>query len=63
VYTRPDAKALGTDNPRQPIRILLRAETMDMAVPADAARQELVKDLRTFLASARLDDLTRSYGK
>ena len=62
VYTRPDAKSLLSDNPRRPIRILLRAETIDMAVPADAARRQLVQDLRSFLASARLDDLAQPYG-
>jgi hypothetical protein len=63
VYTRPDPKSLLSDDPSQPIRILLRAETLDMAVPADAARQQLTQDLRSFLASARLDDLVRPYGK
>jgi exosortase J len=62
VYTRPDPKSLLSDDPSQPIRILLRAETLDMAVPADAARQQLTQDLRSFLASAKLDDLVRPYG-
>jgi exosortase J len=63
VYTRPDAKSLLSDDPRQPVRILLRAETMDTAVPADAARQQLTQDLRVFLATARLDDLARPYSR
>ena len=61
VYTRPDPKSLLSDDPSQPIRILLRAETLDMAVPADAARQQLTQDLRAFLASVSVDELTRPY--
>jgi exosortase J len=63
VYTRPDSETLLSDNPKRPIPILLRVETIDMTMPADAARQQLTGELRAFLASVRLDDLTRPYSR
>jgi exosortase J len=62
VYTRPDPKALLKDDPSRPIRILLRAEMIDISVPPDAARGQLVQTLRSFLAPARLGALARPYG-
>jgi hypothetical protein len=46
-----------------PIPVLLRIETLDESMPAEAARQQLTNDLRAFLASVRLDDLTRPYSR
>ena len=63
VYTRPDPRSLLSEKSSIPVRILLRAETMDMAVPNDAARQQLAVDLRDFLANVRLNDLTRPYSR
>jgi exosortase J len=61
IYTRLDSESLLSKYPRRPIPVLLRAETIDMAVPTEAARQQLASDLRAFLASVSLDDLTRPY--
>jgi hypothetical protein len=43
--------------------VLVRVETMDGAMPAEAARQMLTRDLRAFLASVKLDELTRPYSR
>jgi exosortase J len=61
VYTHPDPESLLSDDPRRPIPVLIRAETVDTGIPADATRQELTVDLRSFLASVKLDDLIRPY--
>jgi exosortase J len=61
VYGRPEPKSLFS-RPKQPVRVLLRVESLDTAMPADSARQELTKDLRVFLASVSVSDLTRPYG-
>lgn len=63
VYTRPDPKSLLGEDPKRPVPVLLRVETLDEAMPAEAARQQLTNDLRAFLASVRLDDLTRPYSR
>jgi exosortase J len=63
VYNRLDPKSLLSQNGHPATRILLRAETIDLTVPTDAARQQLTDDLRAFLASVRLDDLTRPYNR
>jgi exosortase J len=63
VYTRPDPRSLLSPDSATPVRVLLRAETMDMASPNDAARQQLTDDLTAFLANVKLDDLTRPYSR
>jgi exosortase J len=63
VYTRLDPTSLLSQNSEFPVRVLLRAETMDLAVPNDAARRQLTDDLRGFLADVRLGDLTRPYSR
>jgi exosortase J len=63
IYIRPDPKFLLSADLRRPSPVVLRAETIDMELPADTARQQLTKDLRAFLASVRLDDLTRPYSR
>jgi exosortase J len=63
IYTHPDPKALLSEDPTRPTRVLLRAETIGTAMPPDVARKELTQNLRTFLASVNLRDLTRSYGE
>jgi exosortase J len=61
VYTRPDPRSLVDQTGEKPIRVLLRVETVDISTPADVARQQLTDDLRSFLGSVKLDDLTRPY--
>ncbi len=61
VYSRPSAAALFSRDPQRPIPIMLRAETIDTALPPDLARQQLTADTRAFLAYLSLDDLTRPY--
>jgi exosortase J len=63
IYTRTNAESLLRDEPMDPIPVVLRVETLDTTIPADAARQQLTNDLRAFLASVKLDDLTRPYSR
>jgi exosortase J len=63
VYSRPAPRSLLSANPRRPVPVLIRAETLGNAMPADANRQQLTQDLRAFLASVRLDDLTQPYSR
>jgi exosortase J len=63
VYSHLDAQALLSEAHRQPVPVLLRVETMDTAMPADAARQQLTADMRAFLGSVKLVDLTRPYDR
>jgi exosortase J len=63
IYTRPDPRILLSQNGQKAVRVLLRAETIDMSVSPDVARQQLTEDLRAFLASVRLDDFTRPYSR
>jgi exosortase J len=61
VYSRLDPSLLfGGAAPRS-VPVLLRAETLDTATSGEAVRQQLTQDLRAFLASVSLDDLTRPY--
>jgi exosortase J len=61
VYSRPDTKTLMSQSPSRPIPILLRTETTDTAMNADAARAMLVGNLRDFLSAARLGEFTKPY--
>jgi exosortase J len=61
IYSSPDAHAILGDATQRPIPVLLRAESLDMSVPADTARQQLTATMRGFLANANLDELTRPY--
>lgn len=61
VYSRPNPESMLESGPQKPIRVLLRVETLDMSVSADSARSQLIEDLRGFLASANLDELTQPY--
>jgi len=63
IYTRPDPRSLISQSSAIPTRVLLRAETMDMVVSNDAARQQLTQSLRAFLANVSLHDLTRPYSR
>ncbi len=61
VWSHPGAATLLGGDPGRPIRILVRAESADLAMDADAARRQLTQDLRDFLGSASLDDLSILY--
>lgn len=61
VYSKPDAQSVFTQDPARPIPILIRAETSNTSMPADAARVQLTDDIKTFLAWADLKGLTRPY--
>ena len=61
VYSRPSAATLFAHDPQRPIPVMLRAETIDTALPAELARQQLTAATRTFLASLNLNDLTHPY--
>ena len=63
IYTRPDPAYLLGAEPKRPIPVVLRAETTDVATSSDVTRQQLTKDLRDFVVSVKLDDLTRPYGR
>ena len=60
IYSRLDAMSLLHEDPQQSVPVLLRAETLDMSLSSDTARQQLTSDVRAFLASVRLDELTRA---
>ena len=61
VLSAPRFKSLvGADSTRS-TRVLIRVETLNVAEPADSAREELTQRLRAFLASVKLGDLTRPY--
>ena len=61
VYTRPDPKLLFDPHGQLAIRVLLQAETTENAMPADAAREELTREVQDLLANVQLDELTRPY--
>jgi exosortase J len=63
VYSRPEPGSLLSGEPKRPIPVLVRVETVDGTMPAEAARQMLSRDLRAFLASVKLDELTRPYSR
>lgn len=60
VYSRPDPKSLLNPDGQRSTPVLVRAETTD-PLPPDAARQQLTQDVRIFLSSVKLSDLTRPY--
>ena len=61
IYSRPDTHTLLTQSPSRPIPVLLRTETLDEGLNADAARDGLLANLRAFLLSARLQEFTAPY--
>lgn len=61
VYSKPTANALFTQDPQRPIPILIKAETIDTTLPADAARQQMIAAVRSFVGSVDLDGLTQPY--
>jgi exosortase J len=63
IYTHPDPKSLLDYEPTRPIPVVVRAETSDMSLTADTAREQLTQDLRAFLVSASLGDLTKPFDR
>ena len=61
VYSRPNPKSLLSPDVRPSIPILIRAETTDMSLSGDQARTQLTQDVRAFLVSLKLTDLTRPF--
>ena len=61
LYSKPDTRSLFTQEPQRPIPILLRAETIDTTLPAEMARQQLTKTMRSFVSSVDLNGLTQPY--
>jgi exosortase J len=63
VYTGLDPGSLLNPDPKRPLPMVVRAETLDLTVPPDTARQQLTGDLRDFLASIKLEDLTQPFSR
>ena len=61
VYSRPDTQTLLTQNPAQPILLLLRVETVDTQMSAESARSMLTASLGSFLADAKISSFTQPY--
>ena len=61
VYSRPSTATLFGHDPSRPIPVMLRAETLDTALPAELARQQLTTATRTFVAALDLQTLLRPY--
>ncbi len=61
VYSKPDPNAVFSQDPIRPIPILLRAETIETTMPADAAREQMTTAVRAFLSAANLNTLTQPY--
>ena len=61
VYSRLDPGSLLSQGVQQSVPILVRAETLDMTLSPEAARQQLTQDLRTFLTSMKMYDLAKPY--
>jgi exosortase J len=61
VYSRPDTRTVLSQSPTRPIPILLRTETLNTSMAADAARAELTANLQHFLAGANLAVFTKPY--
>ena len=63
ISTRLDTESLLGQRPLHPIPVLVRAETSDITMSADAARRELTEEMRVFMAGVRLEDLAGPYRK
>lgn len=61
VYSKPDPQTLLTQDPQRLIPLLVKAEIVDASMPSDVARKQLTDSIKTFLASANFDTLTRPY--
>jgi len=62
IFSRPDAKTLlQQPGDSKPLPVLLRAETTDVSMPKDAAREMLLGELRGFASGISLAELTQEY--
>jgi exosortase J len=61
VYSKPTTSALFSQDPQRPIPILIKAETIDTTQPPDAARQQMIAAVRSFVASVDMNSLTQPY--
>jgi exosortase J len=61
VYSRPDTNTLLTASPTRPMPVMLRTQTTDTHLAADAARRKLTGDLAEFVAGSQLSEFTRPY--
>jgi exosortase J len=61
VYSRPDARAVFSQDPVRPIPILLRAETIETTILPDVAREQMTTAIRSFAAAVNLSGLTQPY--
>ena len=61
IYSRPAPAEAFSHDPRRPIPVMLRVETLDAAMPAELARKELTEAMRGFLAGVDLPAMTRGY--
>ncbi len=61
IYSRPAPAEVFSRDPRRPIPVMLKVETLDAAMPAELARRELTDAMRGFLAGVDLPAMTRGY--
>ena len=61
IYSRPAPAEAFSRDPRRPIPVMLKVETLDAAMPAELARKELTEAMRGFLAGVDLPAMTRGY--
>ena len=61
IYSRPAPAEAFSRDPRRPIPVMLKVETLDTAMPAELARKELTAAMREFLAGVDLPAMTRGY--
>ncbi len=61
IYSRPAPAEAFSRDPRRPIPVMLKVETLDTAMPAELARKELTGAMREFLAGVDLPTMTRGY--
>ncbi len=61
VYSRPDTNTLLTASATRPMPVMLRTQTTNPQLAADAARRKLTGDLEEFVAGSQLSEFTRPY--
>ena len=61
IYSRPAPAEAFSRDPKRPIPVMLKVETLDTAMPAEMARKELTDAMRGFLAGVDLPMMTRGY--
>ena len=61
IYSRPAPAEAFSHDPRRPIPVMLKVETLDAAMPAEVARKQLTKAMKGFLRGVDLPAMTRGY--